>query len=102
MVRCIRFVDYSLGDIEFMRFSSDSSHGTERTRQKFFVPGAGIAHALQANNQAALSYLQSNLFFQHARLALRHLAWLNLLWVIPMFARWRVVAVGRSRRNVRR
>ena len=61
-----------------------------------------IAHALQANNQAALSYLQSNLFFQHARLALRHLAWLNLLWVIPMFARWRVVAVGRCRRNVGR
>ena len=56
----------------------------------------GIAHALQANNHAAWSFLQSNLFFRHARLPLRYLAWLNLLWVIPMLARWRVVA--RSRR----
>jgi RNA polymerase sigma factor (sigma-70 family) len=58
----------------------------------------GIAQAFQANNQAALS-LQSNLFFQHARQAVRHLAWLNLLWVIPMFARWRAAAAGRYRRS---
>jgi RNA polymerase sigma factor (sigma-70 family) len=56
----------------------------------------GIAHALQANNAAAVSHFQQNLFFHHPRLLLRYLAWLNLLWVIPMFARWRVVA--RSRR----
>ncbi len=61
-----------------------------------------IAHALQANNDAAQSYLQSNLFFQHARLPLRYLAWLNLLWVIPMLARWRVVASSRRRRNLGR
>src|SRR6266853_896892 len=58
-----------------------------------------IAHALEANNDAAHSYLQTNLFFQHARLPLRYLAWLNLLWVIPMFARWRVVARSRRRRD---
>jgi RNA polymerase sigma factor (sigma-70 family) len=51
----------------------------------------GIAHALQANNQATQSYLQPNLFFQNAPLVLRYLAWLNLLWVIPMFAWWRIV-----------
>ncbi len=59
----------------------------------------GIAHALQANNDAAQSCLQSNLFFQHARLPVRYLAWLNLLWVIPMLARWRVVARSRRRRD---
>ena len=57
----------------------------------------GIAHALQANNEAARSYFRSNLFFQHIPLALRYLAWLNLLWVIPMLARWR--AVVRNRRQ---
>ncbi len=51
----------------------------------------GVAHAPQANNEAAWSFLQSKLFFRHAHLALRYLAVLNLLWVIPMFARWRVV-----------
>jgi RNA polymerase sigma factor (sigma-70 family) len=56
----------------------------------------GIAHALQANNDAARSYFQRDLFFHNPRLLLRYLAWLNLLWVIPMLARWRVVA--RSRR----
>jgi RNA polymerase sigma factor (sigma-70 family) len=59
----------------------------------------GIAHALQANNDAAQSYLQPNLFFQHARLPLRYLAWLNLLWVVPMLARWRVVAGNRHRHD---
>jgi RNA polymerase sigma factor (sigma-70 family) len=62
----------------------------------------GIAHALQANNDAAQSYLRSNLFFQHARLPVRYLAWLNLLWVIPMLARWRVVTFSRRRRALGR
>jgi len=56
-----------------------------------------IARALQANNDAARSYFQSNLFFQHARLPLRYLACLNLLWVIPMLARWRLAASSRRR-----
>jgi hypothetical protein len=60
-----------------------------------------IAHAWQANNGTAGSYFQHNLFFRHPRLLLRYLAWLNLFWVIPMFVRWRVVAAGRGRRNVR-
>jgi hypothetical protein len=61
-----------------------------------------IAHALQANNHAAGSYFQQNLFFHHPRRLLGYLAWLNLLWVVPMFGRWRVVAAGRRRRNVGR
>ena len=59
-----------------------------------------IAHALQANNDAAQSNLQLNLFFQHARLPLRYLAWLNLLWVIPMLGRWRIVARSRRRQDL--
>jgi hypothetical protein len=59
----------------------------------------GIAQALQANNDAAQSYFRLNLFFQHARLPVRYLAWLNLLWVIPMLVRWRVVAGNRRRRD---
>src|SRR5438270_3656310 len=58
-----------------------------------------IAHALQANNDAAQFNLQSNLFFQHARLPLRYLAGLNLLWVIPMLARRRLAASSRRRRK---
>jgi RNA polymerase sigma factor (sigma-70 family) len=54
----------------------------------------GIAHALEANNDAARSYFQHNLLFHHPRRLLLYLAWLNLLWVIPMFARWRLVAGG--------
>jgi RNA polymerase sigma factor (sigma-70 family) len=62
----------------------------------------GIAHALQANNDAAQAYFRLNLFFQHARLPLRYLACLNLLWVIPMLARWRAVASSRRRRDLGR
>jgi RNA polymerase sigma factor (sigma-70 family) len=61
-----------------------------------------IAQALQANNAAAVSHFQHNLFFHHPRLLLRYLAWLNLLWVIPMFARWRVVARASRRRELGR
>jgi len=58
-----------------------------------------VAYAVQANNHAAWSYLQPNPFFQHARLPLRYLALLNLLWVIPMFVRWGVVVRSRRRRD---
>jgi hypothetical protein len=58
-----------------------------------------IAHALQANNHNAGSYFQGNLFFHHPRRLLLYLAWLNLLWVIPMLVRWRIVAGGRYPRD---
>ena len=61
----------------------------------------GIAHALQANNEVAASYFQQTLFFRHPRLLLRYLLWLNLLWVAPMLARWRVVAGGRRGRDLK-
>jgi RNA polymerase sigma factor (sigma-70 family) len=60
----------------------------------------GLAQALQANNDAAQSYLQSNLFFQKAPYALRYLAWLNLLWVVPLLAWWRIVVCSCRRRDL--
>ena len=59
----------------------------------------GIAYALQANNRASGSYFQQDLLFHHPRRLMLYLAWLNLLWVIPMFARWRVVARGTRNDN---
>jgi RNA polymerase sigma factor (sigma-70 family) len=59
----------------------------------------GIAYALQANNHAAGSFFQQDLLFHNPRRLLFYLAWLNLLWVIPMLARWRVVASDRCRRD---
>ena len=60
----------------------------------------GIAYALQANNHAAAIFFQHEPFFHHPRRLLFYLAWLNLLWVIPMLARWRIVARGRYNAKV--
>jgi RNA polymerase sigma factor (sigma-70 family) len=60
----------------------------------------GLTLALQANNDAARSYFQSNQFFQYAPLALRHLLLLILLWIIPMLAWWRVVVAARRRQRL--
>jgi RNA polymerase sigma factor (sigma-70 family) len=62
----------------------------------------GIAHALQANNDAAGAYFQQSPFFRRPRLLLRYVAWLNLLWVIPMLGRWRIVARSRRRQDLGR
>lgn len=48
----------------------------------------GIAHAAQINNAAAENFIRSQLFFVRMELVSRHLAWLNLLWLIPMLAWW--------------
>jgi RNA polymerase sigma factor (sigma-70 family) len=60
----------------------------------------GIAYALQANNHAAGNYFQHEPFFHQPRRLLFYLAWLNLLWVTPMLARWRIVAGGRHNAKV--
>jgi len=57
----------------------------------------GIASALQANTDAARSYFGQTPFFHRPRRFLLRLACLNLLWVIPMLVRWRVVAGGRRK-----
>lgn len=59
----------------------------------------GIAQAAQANDEIAAQVIWSKPFFQNAQIVLPHLAWLNLLWVIPLIVWWRVVAHGKRRRE---
>ncbi|HUI05592.1 MAG TPA: sigma-70 family RNA polymerase sigma factor [Verrucomicrobiae bacterium] len=56
----------------------------------------GIVHAAQANNEIAGQAIRSNAFFQYGQIALRHLAWLNLLWLLPLI-QWRRVVARRAR-----
>jgi RNA polymerase sigma factor (sigma-70 family) len=52
----------------------------------------GIAVAGSANNSAAEAYIATQPFFRHAAYVLQHyMAWLNLIWVLPMIAWWRKV-----------
>jgi hypothetical protein len=60
----------------------------------------GIAYALQANNHAAGIYFQHEPFFGHPGRLLVYVAWLNLLWVVPMLARWRIAATARRQDNL--
>jgi RNA polymerase sigma factor (sigma-70 family) len=57
----------------------------------------GITQAAQANNAIARQFVETNLFFQNAPLVFRYLAWLNLLWIIPMLVWCRIVACSRRR-----
>lgn len=60
-----------------------------------FALGA-VAHATQVNNQAAQHYIQVQPFFQNAQVLIHHIAWINLLWFVPMLLWWRII---RSRRQ---
>jgi hypothetical protein len=51
----------------------------------------GFAHAAEANNEMAGRFIRPLPLFRYGEVALRHLFWLNLLWVIPMIAWWRAV-----------
>jgi hypothetical protein len=50
----------------------------------------GIAQAGQANNEIATAFARDHWFFSSAQILFRHLAWLNLLWVLPMLWWWSV------------
>ena len=58
----------------------------------------GTAHAAEANTKAATSFMQPILFFRTAEVVIRYMAWVNLLWVVPMIVWWRATVKGtRSR-----
>ena len=61
----------------------------------------GFAYAAQANNELAGRFIRPLPFFQWGEVALRYLFWLNLIWVIPMIAWWRIVARDRNQRTNR-
>jgi RNA polymerase sigma factor (sigma-70 family) len=48
------------------------------------------AYAAHYNNAAAEAFADHTPFFRWAWVTLRHLYWINLLWVIPMIFWWRV------------
>jgi RNA polymerase sigma factor (sigma-70 family) len=56
----------------------------------------GIAQAMQANNQIAHQMADAKTFFRAANGIAPYLAWLNLLWVIPMVLWWRTVKRNRQ------
>ena len=57
----------------------------------------GIAHAAQANNEIAAQFIQSNVFFRYALFVSHHSILFNLVWVIPLFIQWQILA--RKRRG---
>jgi RNA polymerase sigma factor (sigma-70 family) len=58
----------------------------------------GFAHAAQVNNELAARFIRPLPFFKYGEVALRYLAWLNLIWVVPMIAWWRAVVSKRNQR----
>ena len=59
----------------------------------------GLAQAAQANSKMAASYIQSTVFFSHCMAAAKYFAWLNLLWVVPMFICWRLALKAKRIKN---
>jgi len=58
----------------------------------------GVVHAAQANNQAAIDFMQANPFFRISGKTLPYLLWLNLVWILPMIGmRWITKRVNAER-----
>jgi len=51
-----------------------------------------IAHAVQANNDIANQFVDSNLFFRWIRVVNSHWFWMNFLWITPLFIQWQIIA----------
>ena len=51
----------------------------------------GIAQAAEANNGIATQFMKASPFFQRMELLSHYVAWLNLLWLIPLVSWWRMV-----------
>lgn len=58
-----------------------------------------IASAAQANNEIARKFLQPNLVLRWAQFINKHWLWINLLWIIPFFVQWRILARKCSRQK---
>jgi len=56
-----------------------------------------IARAAQFNNAVARNVLEPNLALRCAQFVNEHWLWLNLLWIVPFFIQWRIIARHRSR-----
>jgi RNA polymerase sigma factor (sigma-70 family) len=58
----------------------------------------GIAHAAEANNEAARQLTNSSWFFHYGEIIGNHYVWLNLVWVVPMALLWKLAA-RKNRQN---
>ncbi len=52
----------------------------------------GLAQASEVNSPAATGFIKTNWFFYRMEFAVRHIIWLNLLWLGPLIAWWRTAA----------
>jgi RNA polymerase sigma factor (sigma-70 family) len=52
----------------------------------------GVAHAAQANNEIASQFIKASSFFRKMEILSHYIAWLNLLWLIPLTGWWRILA----------
>jgi hypothetical protein len=52
----------------------------------------GMAHAAQFNNEAAQQHLDASTFMRWSNRVVPYLAWINLVWFIPLLAWWRAIA----------
>jgi RNA polymerase sigma factor (sigma-70 family) len=59
----------------------------------------GIAHALQANTEAARHFIDQQFFFRFSRMLSNHGILLTLAWVVPMMWQARIVTLARRRRE---
>jgi len=57
-----------------------------------------VARAAQANNEAAGQFMKGSFFFNSMEVLLRHIWWMNLIWLLPLIGWWRALA-KRRRQN---
>ncbi|HEY4414620.1 MAG TPA: sigma-70 family RNA polymerase sigma factor [Verrucomicrobiae bacterium] len=63
------------------------------------IASGGMAHALQANNEFARQFINSNLFFRWSEFYGRHSFLMNLIWATPMVIFWRITQRRRAQQS---
>jgi RNA polymerase sigma factor (sigma-70 family) len=58
-----------------------------------------IVRAAQANTEAAKQFVNSGTFLPAASFINRHMFWMNLTWIVPLFIQWRLIARSRHERK---
>jgi RNA polymerase sigma factor (sigma-70 family) len=56
----------------------------------------GFARAAQANNEMATSFIESLPLFRAGEIVVRYIAWMQLLWVVPLLFWWQTIRHARS------
>jgi RNA polymerase sigma factor (sigma-70 family) len=59
----------------------------------------GVVHAAQANNPAAIQFMQANPFFRISGMTLPYLLWLNLVWIVPMMMMQRITKRAKQQQS---